>query len=97
MLMVLEQLCQHSSDEILYFFLSESMAETLESLGMQLIRHGLSRYLTQVDHQLIPVHFHRFDTLLSTLLCRKKQQRKTNKKQSTTYYYDILLPYYYYN
>ena len=68
MLLVLEQLSQLSSEEILYFFLSETMAETLESLGMQLIRHGLSRYLTQVDSQLITVHFHRFDTLLSTLL-----------------------------
>ena len=64
----MEQLCQLASEEILYFFLSEGVVETLESVGLQLIRHGIARYLSQADKQLVVLHFQRFELMITTLL-----------------------------
>ena len=41
--------------------------ETLESCGLQFIRHGISRYLSQADTQLVTSHFQKFELMIATL------------------------------
>ena len=41
--------------------------ETLESCGLQFIRHGFSRYLSQADTQLVTSHFQKFELMIATL------------------------------
>ena len=57
-----------SATEPLYFFLSESIAETVEYCGLQFIRFGLLQHLATVDSHLTLHHFARFENLLYTLL-----------------------------
>lgn len=64
---MIERLCTLSSSEILYFFLNEGIIETLESCGLQFIRHGFSRYLSQADTQLVTSHFQKFELMIATL------------------------------
>ena len=68
MLYAIERLCQLASKELLYFFLNEQIVELVEFYALHFIRYGNLEVLSGNDSKLQYGHFHRLDTLLTSLL-----------------------------